>query len=211
MDAKRLVPVLHVLEGRVVDPADAADLGSPADWARRLELEGADGLLFVELGRGRRLRQTWMLDVARSLFLPFALEAPFQDPAELQEALEDGADRVVLPARDLDALDAARFGRARITASLEAAWSGGWDAVLEDLRDLGGAGEILLKAGDRHLADLCARAAHLPTPILLVCSDPALALEALAHGADGIAYPAALMTAGAFKDALEPAGIALRR
>ena len=64
MDAKRLVPVVHVLEGRVVDPADAADLGAPAEWARRLELEGADGLLFVERGRRRRLRQAWMVDVA---------------------------------------------------------------------------------------------------------------------------------------------------
>ncbi len=211
MDAKRLIPVLHVLEGRVVDPAGAADLGDPVERACRLELEGADGVLFVELGRGRRLRRAWMPGVARSLFLPFALEAPFQDADEIREALEAGADRVVLPARDLDALDAARFGRARITASLEAAWSGGWDAALEDLRNLGGAGEILLKAGGRHLAELCAQAARLPTPILLDCSDPALAAEALAYGADAIAYPAALMTAGAFKDALEPTGIALRR
>ncbi|BDU71736.1 HisA/HisF-related TIM barrel protein [Mesoterricola silvestris] len=203
MDARRVVPTLLVQEGRVVDPADAADLGAPADWARRLELEGADGILFVE--RGRRLRRGWMLDVARTLFIPFALEASFADAGEIREALEDGADRVVLG--DLEALEAARFGRARVTALLKA----GGSTTLEDLRTLDGAGEILLDGEGPGMAGLCAGAAHLPTPILLRCADPARAAEALASGADGIAYPAGLMPPGAFKDLLGTAGIPLRR
>jgi hypothetical protein len=211
MDCKRLIPVLHVLEGHVVDPADASDQGSPSAWARRLELEGADELLFVELGRGRRHRQAWMVDVARTLFIPFALEAPFQDAAELREALEDGAGRVVLPARDLERMGAGSFTRSRIMAALTATWAPGWDPTLAELRDLAGAGDVLLDAGVHALADLCAQAAHLPTPVILVCPDPALAAEALAHGADGITYPAGLRTPGAFKDLLEPAGIPLRR
>lgn len=211
MDSKRLVPVLHVLEGRVVDPADGADRGSPAVQARLLELEGADEILFVE--RGRRLRQGWVVEAARTLFIPFALEATFRDAADLAGALDEGAGRVVVPARDLAALEAFRVGRAKISAALEVAGSPahGWDEALERMRALDGAGELLLTAAGGDLAGLCARAAHLATPIILRCSDPAQAMEALVHGADGIAYPAALLTPASFKDLLEPAGIPVRR
>ena len=60
MDAKRLVPVLHVQAGRIVDPGDGGDLGPPATWARRLEMEGADELLLVELDRGGPPRRAWL-------------------------------------------------------------------------------------------------------------------------------------------------------
>ena len=80
--------------------------------------------------------------------------------------------------------------------------------VAATLRLEGGA---VLAAGATELDSLCARTVRLPVPILLRCADPALAAEALAHGADGIAYPADLMTPAEFKARLAGAGVPLRR
>ena len=213
MAAKRLVPVLHILEGRVVDPGDGSVLGLPSQWARRLEMEGADEVLFVERGRGRRHRQAWLNAVAGALFIPFALEAPFADATEVAEALEDGADKVVVA--EPQAVEAHALGRTRITASLEAVWSetDGWSKALAALDALAqaGAGEILLSAGSQNLPELCRELAHLSTPVLLRCQDPGDAVVALAHGADGIAFPAGLRTASEFKDLLGAAEVTLRR
>ena len=44
------------------------------------------------------VRSAWLTEVARALVIPFALEAPFQGPEELAEALAAGAGRVVVPA-----------------------------------------------------------------------------------------------------------------
>jgi len=211
MVAKRVVPILQVRDGRIA----TADGAAPSEVARRLELEGADEILFVEQGAGRALRSAWLTEVARALFIPFALEAPFQGPEELAEALAAGAGRVVVPARDAALMDAPRFGRARVVAALEAVWSaaGGWDEILDGLMELGqlGLGGAVLAAGATELDSLCARTVRLPVPILLRCADPALAAEALAHGADGIAYPADLMTPAEFKARLAGAGVPLRR
>jgi len=208
MVAKRVVPILQVHGGRIAGAA-------PVDGARRLELEGADEILFVEQGGDRAGRIAWLAEVARALFIPFALEAPFQDPEEMAEALAAGAGRVVVPDLDAARMDAPRFGRARVLATLDVAWSPaeGWDAVLARLMELGqlGLGGAVLSAGVQELDDLCARTARLPVPILLRCADPTLAAEALAHGADGIAYPADLMTAAEFKALLSGAGVPLRR
>ena len=214
MDAKRIVPVLHILEGRVVDPEGRAERGLPAQWARRLEMEGADELLLVDLSRDRRGRQGWLEEVAGCLFLPFALEAPFADGSEVAEALASGADKAVVPAADLKRFQVETLGRSRVVAALEAAWSeeDGWDRALMAMMNLGqaGAGEILLAAGTLNLAELCYATARLATPVVLRCVDPALAVEALAHGADGIAFPAGSRTAGEFKDLLGDAQVPLR-
>jgi thiazole synthase ThiGH ThiG subunit len=213
MDAKRIVPLLHVLEGRVVAPDTGADLGLPSKWARRLELQGADEVLFLEQGRGRHLRQGWLTAVARSLFIPFALEAPFGDADEVAEALQDGADRVVVPAAVLASLDPDRFGRSRFAAALEVSKAEDWAPALARMAELGqaGAGELLLEAGTEALAELCTQLARLPMPVLLRCADPDQAVVALAHGADGVVFPAALRTAHEFKELLVPAGVPLRR
>lgn len=206
MDAKRLVPVLHLHAGRVVDPVTGADLGPPSPWARRLEMEGADELLFV----ARDLELDWVQEVAGVLFIPFALEAPFKDALEAAAALAAGADKVVVGSLTFDAHS---LGRGRVAASLEADGSGGWSRSLTHMAELGqaGAGEILLTATGGNLAELCCALAKLPTTVILRCPEPADAVLALAHGADGIAFPAGLRRTSDYKDLLGAAGVALRR
>jgi hypothetical protein len=211
MVAKRIIPMLEVQQGRVVDPSSGADLGSPATWAQRLEMEGADEVLFREVGQGAQWRAVWLEEAARCCFLPILLEASLEGPAEAASALRGGADLLLVPAGEAHRLAGMEPGRSRLATTLEVAWSaeGGWtpspEAMAQDAP-----GELVLDPGPGPLAVLCAQCAHLPMPVLLRCSDPAQAAEALSHGADGILYPAALRTPAAFKSLLAGAGISLR-
>ncbi len=213
MDAKRMVPVLHVLEGRVVDPVDGSVLGLPTLWARRLEMEGADEILFVERGRGRRLRQAWLTETARTVFIPLVLEAPFEDEVEVAEALADGADKIVIPVADLPGFVSPRYGRTRIVAAVGAGGAPvhGWNEFHRGGLDAAHAGELLLTAEGDDVGALCARIARFSIPLVLRCADPVLAGEALGHGADGIAFPAGRRTSAAFKALLGSGSVPIRR
>jgi imidazole glycerol phosphate synthase subunit HisF len=223
MDAKRIIPVLRVSAGQVAGP----DPGPPSAWACQLELEGADGILFQDAGPAGP-RAEWIRAVAGSLSIPFVLEAPFGDFAELEEALEAGADKVILPA-GLDAVEpllaaAVRtFGRSRVGVAVNAVLSadshwlaepGGrgalaWMAGLEQL----GCGEILLRAtpGGRESAALIQEAAQLSLSVLALCPDgDALAAEALLHGADGLAVADPARSPRQWKQALAAHGLTFR-
>jgi len=226
MDAKRIIPVLQVRAGRVAG-------GHPADWACRLELEGADGILFQE-AEGDAGRTGWIREVAGSLSVPFALEAPLRGRAELEEALEAGVDKLVLAALSASAdplLDGAvrAFGRSRISVAVHALLApesalSPWRVDLTDpaegrdalawMRELEqrGAGEILLRAEpEGEAAALLLGAARLALPVLFLCSGELAAMaEALLHGADGVAVPAAAGSPRQWKAALAVHGLVLR-
>lgn len=222
MDAKRIIPVLQVHAGRVAGPAAPAFEGRPAAWACRLELEGADGILFqADSASGL----DWMREVAGSLSVPFALEAPFRSWAELEEALEAGADKVVLaaPAAMLSAA-AQTFGRARVAVVVDAVPAqSGWRVDLDpEGRDAlawmleleqRGAGEILLRTtpeGEAGAA-LFQGAARMALAVLCQSAGNAtLAAEALLRGADGVTFPAGAWTARQWKAALGAHGLSVR-
>lgn len=208
MDAKRLVIELRVREGRVVDPGTGADLGSPSTWARRVEMEGADDVIFAVEDEAF----AWVEGVARALLLPFAVRGAF-GPAQAQPILDAGADRVLVPAARFPELAAAGLPRACAGAVLAAGWSvkDGWRGTLEGLERLRDAGEVLLEAEQGPWSDLFTHTARLPFTILLDCKDPAAAAEALAWGADGAVFQAGSPTASAIKELLAPSGVLLRR
>lgn len=210
MACKRFLPVLRIQDGRAVDPDSGTDLGEALVHARRLELEGADELLIEAPGPDLL---AWLPGLARNLFLPFVLDAPFRDPEAVAEALAAGTDRVLLPAAVLAGSEAfAGFGRTRLVAALD--FPGSWDGVMEACRNLDqrGAGGVLLDLGecDQALAQGCAQAAHLPIPLLLRCVDPDLAAEALAQGADGVVYPGHRLGTAAFKRRAASLGLPTR-
>jgi len=236
MDAKRIIPVLELSGGQVLAGRGPRH---PAEWAGRLALEGADGIIFREIpGRGqpgRWTRAEWIRDVAGSLFLSFALEASFGRLRDLEEALEAGADRVILDAgaasSPILAAAFARFGRQRLAVAVDAflapspleapsSWrvalpgpsperdALAWMAELEQA----GAGEILLSAApESEAAGLFQDSARLGLSI--VCrsgGDPALAADALLHGADAVAFPAGPRTSQHWKSLLADRGLPLR-
>lgn len=219
MDAKRILPILNLASGT---PATPEAVG-------RLELAGADEILLRE-GPDAPRDRGWLRAVARSVFIPVVLEGAFADLAEVAQALESGADRVILApdAASLALLTPAvrAFGRTRLGVAVNArATSTGWRvaglpqdperAVVDWMRELEqlGAGEILLEAGNGQEAagDLFGAAAHLALPILCRCGPDAWSVgtEALLHGADGVAFSGSRSPAE-FKAALADLGLALR-
>jgi hypothetical protein len=213
VDAKRIMPMLGLQEG--------------PDAARRLELAGADELLFLDngpgAGRAERIRE-----VAKALFLPFTVACTF---AQVEETLAAGADKALLSLGPdgLAALDGAAqaFGRNHLMVAVEAAWTpeGGWRVATPEgsagcdalawMVELGlmGAGELLLAVAgaEGDPGELCQRTAHLPLPVLFHCASPEIGQEALLHGADGLAYAATLASPGTLKAALGGRGLALRQ
>jgi cyclase len=228
MDAKRIIPVIELPDGTA---------GHPVELAVRLELEGADGILFRlgapdQPGRNAGARAPWLGEVAGAVNIPFALEAPFCSWAELEGALEAGADQVVLAAPsaapDPQLTAAVRhFGRNRVAVAVQAGWAGGqwrvamagegpdW-AVLDWLAELEqrGAGAILLSGPEGEgmgVAELFQGAARLALPVLFrSAGGEGLVAEALLHGADGLAFPAPSRTPGDWKTALGVHGLPLR-
>lgn len=221
MDAKRIIPVVRVQGGRV---AGGAFEGRPVDWACRLELEGADGILFQS---DTASELDWIRTAAGSLSVPLSLEAPFNSWAELEAALEAGADRIILapPAAMLNAA-AQTFGRCHVAVAVEAVliesgwrvqlpFEPGWRDAMDWMRELEqrGAGEILLRTNPEGEAGavLFQEAAGMALAVLCLSSgDENQAAEALLHGADGVAFPAGAWTPRQWKTALGAQGLAVR-
>ena len=216
MDAKRIIPQVQVRSGQIT-PGPAA----PAAWARRLELAGADEVLFLE---SDPLDRAWVREVAGALFIPFTVGCAAWTDGDLAELLEAGADAVLVQAgaADLPRL-AQRFGRNALRVAVTLTWvaAQGWRApdgqdALAWLTELGqaGAGELQVAVDAAQLpglAALCEGAARLPMPVLVQVSDWDQGQEALLHGADGIAYPEALGAPAEGKALLEAAGLVVRR
>jgi hypothetical protein len=214
MDAKRIIPVLDLADGRVAN----AEAGDPAESAGRLALAGADGILFREVTAGAQMeRLAWVRAVAGSLFIPFALELPVARMADLEALLAAGADKVVLGAGGAPLLEAAaaRFGREHVSVALEAAPEVDTGTLVARMSELAqmGAGEVLLRAdGLPALGPLFQRAAQLPLAVVFRSDgDPLRVAEALLHGADGAAYPAGLRPAAEWKTLLAGQGLTLRQ
>ncbi len=173
---KRIVPCLDVKGGRVVKGVkfqNLRDAGDPAELAARYEAEGADEVVFLDIGASVEERRT-TLDVVRrtaeGLFIPLTVGGGIRSPDDVQAALSAGADKVSLnTAAVLDPAiippASARFGAQCIVIAIDARqvapgrWelythggtkATGLDAVAwaRKVQELG-AGEILLTSMDR--------------------------------------------------------------
>ena len=172
---KRIIVCLDVRDSRVVKGTrfvDLIDVGDPVALAARYESEGADEIVFLDIGATPMSRST-VLDVARAaadrLFIPLTIGGGIRSADDVGRALRSGADKVSLnsaavttPSLISDA--AARFGSQCVVASIDAkrtadGWevyvAGGHRATGLDAVDWArhvaalGAGEILLTSVDR--------------------------------------------------------------
>lgn len=175
MLTRRLVVCLDVLGGRVVKGTrftSLRDVGDPAELAARYEAEGADEIVFLDIGAGPEERATLLAlaeQTAMRLFIPLTIGGGIRSVADVQAALRAGADKVAINSAAVSdpallSRAAERFGAQCIVASIDArregsrwlVWTGGGrnptglDAVewaVECSRR--GAGEILLTSIDR--------------------------------------------------------------
>ncbi len=175
MLAKRIIPCLDVMKGRVVKGINFVklrDAGDPVENARIYEEEGADELVFLDITASHEKRDI-IIDVvertARQLFMPFTVGGGIRSLEDIRGLLKAGADKVSINTAavknpSLVKTASRRFGSQCIVVAIDAKRKDSWwevythggrvptgiDAIkwAERVVDLG-AGEILLTSMDK--------------------------------------------------------------
>jgi len=179
---RRVIPCLDVADGRVVKGThfvDLVDEGDPPELAERYANEGADELVFLDIGAAAEGRGTLLEIVertARRVFIPLTVGGGVRSVTEMRDVLRAGADKVSLNTAAvadpmLISRCAARFGRQAVVVAIDALarrapagpGSGGWEVVVKGGREATGsdavawaqravelgAGELLVTSIDR--------------------------------------------------------------
>jgi len=98
--ARRIIPCLDVKDGRVVKGVqfrNHRDVGDIAEHAVRYREEGADELVFYDIGasaEGRTLDVAWVERIARVIDIPFAVAGGVRTRDQAAACLDAGADKV---------------------------------------------------------------------------------------------------------------------
>lgn len=175
MLAKRIIPCLDVMNGRVVKGVNFVNLrdaGNPVEQAAVYDREGADELVFLDITASHEGRNT-VLDMVRSvadtLFIPFCVGGGVRTIDDMRATLLAGADKVAINSaavRTPDLIDrgAWAFGSQCIVVAIDPKWTGtAWEVYINGGRvptgldaiawarqvEARGAGEILLTSMDR--------------------------------------------------------------
>jgi imidazole glycerol-phosphate synthase subunit HisF len=128
---RRVIPCLDVSGGRVVKGTrfvDLTDEGDPAELAERYAADGADELVFLDIGAAPEERRT-LLDVvertARRAFVPLTVGGGVRSVRDMRDVLRAGADKVSLNTAavaepSLVRRCARRFGRQAVVVAIDA-------------------------------------------------------------------------------------------
>ena len=174
--ARRVIPCLDVQDGRVVKGVrfeNLTDQGDPAESALRYAEQGADEIVFLDIGAAPEERDTdveWVRRTAERVFIPLTVGGGVRSEADAKRLLRSGADKVGINSAAVERPEllaelARRFGSQCVVLSVDARKrpEGGWEVVTKGgrhptgldalawIRDgVGrGAGEILLTSIDR--------------------------------------------------------------
>ena len=112
MLSRRIVPCLDVRDGRVVKGVrfrDHVDMGDIVELALRYRDEGADELVFYDIGaspEGRSVDREWVSRVSALLDIPFCVAGGIRDVETARAVLYAGADKISInsPALERPAL-----------------------------------------------------------------------------------------------------------
>ncbi len=180
MLARRIVPCLDVDRGRVVKGVKfkgLVDAGDPVEAAGSYDDEGADELVFLDIGashEGREIQKRMVERVADHLSIPFTVGGGIRTAEDMRDILRAGADKVAVNTAAVEdpailKEGARRFGRQSVVLAIDARRRGhgfevyvhggrtatGLDAVDWAKRgEAMGAGEILLTSMDRDGTEL---------------------------------------------------------
>ena len=97
--AKRIIPCLDVMDGRVVKGTNfqsLRDAGDPVELAQRYNESGADELVFLDIAASHEKRQTLrelVKSVATELDIPFTVGGGIRRLEDAREILLNGADK----------------------------------------------------------------------------------------------------------------------
>jgi imidazole glycerol-phosphate synthase subunit HisF len=173
--ARRVIPCLDVSAGRVVKGVrfrDLTDQGDPAESALRYAEQGADEIVFLDIGAAPEERDTdveWVRRAAERVFIPLTVGGGVRSAADARRLLRSGADKVGINSAAVERPDligelARRFGSQCVVLSVDARRrNGDWEVVTRGGRQATGldalawirqgvergAGEVLLTSIDR--------------------------------------------------------------
>jgi imidazole glycerol-phosphate synthase subunit HisF len=173
--AKRIIPCLDVMNGRVVKGVNFVglqDAGDPVEIARRYDDEGADELTFLDITASsddRDLILHIIEEVAAQVFIPLTVGGGVRKVEDVRRLLNAGADKVSINTSavqnpQLVELASRHYGSQCIVVAIDAKRSeNGWEVfthggrratgldAIEWARKMQslGAGEILLTSMDR--------------------------------------------------------------
>ncbi|MDQ0359563.1 imidazole glycerol phosphate synthase subunit HisF [Breznakia pachnodae] len=176
MYTKRIIPCLDVSEGKVVKGINFVGLkevGNPVELAKQYYEQGADEIVFLDIGATHENRETMVdvvKEVAKTIFIPFTVGGGIRSVQDMQVMLRSGADKIslnsaVIREPQLIADGAQMFGSQCIVVAIDAKQredKSGWNVYINggridtglDLLDWAkqclelGAGEILLTSMD---------------------------------------------------------------
>jgi len=131
MLTKRIIPCLDVTQGRVVKGIsfrDLRDAGDPVELAAFYYQEGADELVFLDIGATPEGRDT-MVDVvervSEQVFIPLTVGGGLRSTGDIRRMLEAGADKTAVNTAavrhpELISDGAKRFGSQCIVVAIDA-------------------------------------------------------------------------------------------
>ena len=131
MLTKRIIPCLDVTQGRVVKGTsftDLRDAGDPVELAAFYYKEGADELVFLDIGATPEGRDT-MVDVvervSEQVFIPLTVGGGLRSIIDMRRMLEAGADKITINTAavhspELIGEGAKRFGSQCIVVAIDA-------------------------------------------------------------------------------------------
>ena len=147
MLSRRIIACLDVRAGRVVKGVrfrGHVDMGGIVELAVRYRDEGADELVFYDIGaspEGRRVDRDWVERVARVLDIPFCVAGGIRSVEDAREVLHAGADKVSVNTPALE--------RPALVAELADAFGSQCVVVgIDSLRDDDGEWRVRSHAGD---------------------------------------------------------------
>ena len=175
MLAKRIIPCLDVMNGRVVKGVNflnLRDAGDPVEQAAAYSEEGADELIFLDITASHERRGTvveMVRKVAEETFIPFTVGGGIRTAEDIRRILEAGADKISINSAAVRSPEiigegARRFGSQCIVVAIDPKWEEGrWHVYIDGGRvptgleavswakevESRGAGEILLTSMDR--------------------------------------------------------------
>ncbi len=173
--AKRIIPCLDVLEGRVVKGIQFKNLrlaGDPPKLARLYEDQGADEIVFLDIGaspENRKILINVVKKTAEELSIPLSVGGGIRSVKDMEEVLCSGADKISVNTAAVKNPEIIRegaeiFGSQCIIVAIDAKRrEGGWEVYIYGGRkptgldavewakkvERLGAGEILLTSMDR--------------------------------------------------------------
>lgn len=129
--ARRVIPCLDVSGGRVVKGVrfqNLVDQGDPAEAALRYAEQGADEIVFLDIGaapEGRDTRLDWVERTARQVFIPLTVGGGVRSEGDAHRLLRSGADKVGINSAAVESPElittlARRFGSQCVVLSVDA-------------------------------------------------------------------------------------------